>query len=153
MTMMTACSVCAKVDDLDTGAMVEGTNYTLSVSGVPTADHTTSIMNDMVVSVGLSTAGGMSHSYASFYNAAMPTYTSGALTMLEWGWDAPSAAVVKRGTFSQTEMCVMPGDGNPFSESVELSITSSVLTLLPAAISAGLGDDAACGNLGAAVTS
>lgn len=49
-------------------------------------------------------------------------------------------------------MCVAP-DGEKFSESVELSITSSVLTLLPATLSAALGDEETCGMLGAAVTS
>lgn len=94
----------------------------------------------------------MSHSYAGWLDGGMPTYNAGALTMLDWGWDAASAAVVKRGTFSKTEICVAP-DGEKFSESVELSITSSVLTLLPATLSANLGDEEACGMLGASVTS
>jgi len=58
-------SVCAVMDDAATNNMTELSNYTMSVSGLPTpCTAMTSDQAQMIVSVGLSTAGGLAHSSA-----------------------------------------------------------------------------------------
>lgn len=87
--------------------MAENTNYTLTVSGLPTPSHPlTSAEASMVVSVALSTAGGLSHSYASHFNGEMPAYSVKAgMTMLTT--DA-ATYTVNRGTYSLTPVKVSP---------------------------------------------
>lgn len=56
---------------------------------------------------------------------------------------------VNRGTYSLSPVCVGPAAG-AFTEAVSYSITSSVVSMVPAALAAGLGDAATCGFLGVA---
>lgn len=119
--------------------MVEGLNYTLGVSGLPTSDDVTDAStSDLVVSVASSAAtkGGLAHSYASHLNAVLPTYTVKAgMTMLNY---SPDDVSVNRGTYSNGMVCVSP-DGGKFTEAASFAITSSAVVMEPASISAVLG--------------
>jgi len=106
----------------------------------------------MTVSLALSTAGGLSHSYASHYNGVMPAYSVGeGMTMVNTN---SMVYTVNRGTFSAAaNAVVIASDGGNFVEDVSFAITSSVVSMVPAAATASLGDASTSAVLGAAITS
>lgn len=102
-------TVCGLMDDAATNNMTEGSNYTMSVSGLPTPSMATSSDHaQMVLSVALSTAGGLAHSCGSMYNGVWPAYTvPTGMNMLNT--DAMTYTV-NRGTFSMSMVTVTPSD-------------------------------------------
>jgi hypothetical protein len=158
VTRFSGQTVCGLMDDAATNNMTENSNYTLVVSGLPTPDYAMSAdESQMVLSVAVSTAGGLAHSCGHMYNGVWPSYSvPSGMHML----DTDSLTyTVNRGTYSMDAVVVMPLDAagvvQRFTEDVSLAIASAggVIQMEPATISAGLGDDFMMGMLGAAVTS
>jgi hypothetical protein len=151
-------TVCGLMDDAATNNMTENANYTVSVSGLPTPCCAMSAdESQMVLSVALSTAGGLAHSCGHMYNGVWPSYSVPAgMHMLNT--DAMVYSV-NRGTYSMDMVVVTPvaadGTVQRFTEDVSLAIASAgnVIQMEPASISAALGDDMMAGSLGAAITS
>jgi hypothetical protein len=151
-------TVCGLMDDAATNNMTENSNYTVSVSGLPTPCCAMSAdESQMVLSVALSTAGGLAHSCGHMYNGVWPSYSvPSGMHMLNT--DSMEYSV-NRGTYSMDAVVVMPfaadGTVQRFTEDVSLAIASAgnVIQMEPASISAALGDDFMVGMLGAAVTS
>ena len=121
------------------------------MTNLPTpVDEMSGAMGSLVVSVGQSSGGVLSTSYASHANFEFPSYNLKAgMKLLSL---SSEAVTVNRGTYSKEKFCVLPAVGR-FSESAQFSITSSSVDLVPNVLSAALGDDMTCGMLGAAVTS
>ena len=98
-------SVVFKTDSIN-DALWENTNYTLTVLNLPTPaselDMSTDL-NSIIVGVGLSTTGGLSHSSSAFNNFRNPSFTvKSSLKLLTLNRDV---VTIKRGTYSNEEIC------------------------------------------------
>lgn len=149
------------MDAAATDNMTEATNYTMTVSSLPTPAMAMSAdLSEMVVSVGKSavTGGaGMAHSSGSLYNGVWPSYSVKAgMSLLSTN---AMTYTVNRGTYSMTKVKLSPtdaaGTAQRFTEDVSVAIASAgnVVQMEPATLSAGLGDEMMWGMLGAASTS
>jgi len=130
----------------------ETKSYKLAVKSVPTVSDAATAdllgLTNVVLSVGLSTAGGKGWSQAQGFtnlvNGALPDGTQ-LLDFLQ------PIVSINRGTYTENAVCVVPGvAGDAFQGDFTFRTTSSQFTTVPAEAAGKMGDSIACLTLGAA---